>query len=146
MCVPNVCTCKSKVSHLVFFRCVYSSLFGFPFSYICMCVSVCCFGYEGLDSRESCHLSAKSRNNQQPQQEAAFSAAYSISPNPATSSTRARTQIHTHTVRLQTRKLVHTHTRTQKHTSEHPMTFHAYSHKQIDNSQESLKTSHAWAQ
>lgn len=38
--------------------------------------------------------------------------------------------------------LIHTHT---TYTSKHPMTFHAYSHKQIDNSPESLKASNVWA-
>lgn len=62
-----------------------------------VCLPLCC---EGLDSRESHRLSAKSRNNQQPQQEALLCSSY---------------QRHF----------------TQKPTkSKHPVTFHAYSHKQ----------------
>lgn len=58
------------------------------------------FWYEGLDSRESSHLSAKNRNNQQPQQEAAFSAPRSIfyffHPHH-----RAHTRARTHTCRTE---------------------------------------------
>lgn len=77
------------------------------------------FWYEGLDSRESCCLSAKSRNNQPPQQEAAFSVPYSIFATLAKG--HEYTYMHTQTCRLD---CMHT------DTGKHPMTFYAYLYKQ----------------
>lgn len=90
------------------------------------------FWYEGLDSRESCRLSAKSRNNQPPQQEAAFSVPYSIFATLA----KAHGYMHTQTCRLDCM-----HTNTEKH----PMTFYAYLYKQenVQKARRLLRSRHS---
>lgn len=131
-----------KVSHLVFFSSsVYIKVCSVSLSVKSVCVCLL-FWYEGLDSRESCRLSAKSRNNQQPQQEAAFLASRSISPILATPCTHTHIHARLYCTLASMRTIAHT----ERHTGKHPMTFPAYSHKQIDNSPESLKTALVWAQ
>lgn len=58
----------------------------------------------------------------------------------------SNTDVHRHTPTLTycTYANVHAAANTRTHSGKHPMTFHAYSHKQIDNSPESLNTSQVW--
>lgn len=123
---------------VLFWLCVHtrSSLNG-----ICVRTACLLFWCEGLDNRQSCCLSPKSRNNQQPQREAAFSAPRSI---PSILTTRVCTRTHKPPQTYCKCVLAHTHTHVGKYAHHILSPDISCIFIKTNNSLESLKTSHVW--